>query len=159
LRIYFSFFNFDVPIYSDASGIVGQIPDRGAKRVSTSLNLLFEEIIKIIIVCGGDVDVNICNLLFSALRYLCFTAGDHLTILWRCANDFDVAIKARLALACGVCLVNRLNNYEVFPGLILPLCVGITKGEATSMFLGGVENRWEVSLSSHLFSSFSFIFY
>ncbi len=73
-------------------------------------------------------------------------AGEQCVILWRCVNDQDAILKLRLALSCAASLRDRLpvRDDRNCPEMSFSVAIAISLGRVTSMFLGGVDDRWEV---------------
>jgi class 3 adenylate cyclase/tetratricopeptide (TPR) repeat protein len=105
----------------------------GVEELTALLNGYFERLIDLITEHGGDVAK---------------LAGDAVVALWTSpAGDEGLDLLARRAARCALAVQAALHDTEVAPGIRLSLRIGLGAGEALSMHVGGVFDRWEMLLA------------
>jgi class 3 adenylate cyclase/tetratricopeptide (TPR) repeat protein len=126
-------------LFADISGFtplterLAQRGPAGAEELSELLNTHFGQLIALIAVHGGDV-----------VRFV----GDALIALWTTTEgEDDLATATRRAVQCGLAVQTALNEHEAAEGLHLSLRVGVGAGEVLTMYVGGVNDRWELLLT------------
>ncbi len=127
-------------LFADISGFtalterLAQRGPAGAEELTQLLNTYFDQLIQLITGYGGDI-----------VKF----AGDALIALWPATRQTELPAKAQLALAvhraarCSLLTQQRLNGYEVAPGIQLSLKLALGAGEILTMHLGGEYGRWE----------------
>jgi class 3 adenylate cyclase/tetratricopeptide (TPR) repeat protein len=125
-------------LFADISGFtalterLAQHGPAGAEELSDLLNAYFEQMIALISAHGGDV-----------VKF----AGDALIALWTTDAADNLAAAALRTVQCSLAVQSALNEYDAAEGLRLALRVGIGAGEVVTMYVGGVNNRWELLIA------------
>jgi class 3 adenylate cyclase len=124
-------------LFADISGFtalterLAQRGPQGVEELSRLLNDYFGRLIDLIAGYGGEV-----------VRF----AGDGMLALWPTSAEPDT-YQARQALLnacqCALDIQTRLKNYEVSPGVVLSLRIGVAAGEIVAEHIGGIFRRWE----------------
>lgn len=120
-------------LFADVSGftrLTEQLQERGAtgvEELTQALNTYFGELIALVSAHGGDV-----------VKF----AGDALLVLWSTTNGSLSEVTYRAA-QCALAMTANLNQYEVIPGVLLNLRVGVGAGEVLTAIVGGENGRWE----------------
>jgi class 3 adenylate cyclase/tetratricopeptide (TPR) repeat protein len=127
--------SFTVPaavLFADISGFTN-LADRLAKRgpdgaeaLSVILNDVFDELISLITVLGGDVVI---------------FAGDALIALWP-ATDEDTTAAIRRAAQCSIALQTLFNDETLSDSVQFNVRMGISVGDVRLLQVGGIESRW-----------------
>ncbi|KAL1525790.1 hypothetical protein AB1Y20_020631 [Prymnesium parvum] len=120
-----------VAIFADISGF-SKLNERfatqggeGFGRMMSLINMYFQQMIKIITACGGDV-----------IKF----AGDALIVLW---VDAPKSVLTHRACECAMELQDVLHNAQMDHDLHLSLKIGIGVGSATMFYVGGYAGRCE----------------
>jgi class 3 adenylate cyclase/tetratricopeptide (TPR) repeat protein len=112
----------------------------GAEQVSALLNDYFGQLIDLVYAHGGDV-----------VKF----AGDALLALWPEApllhlppqagggREGGLRLAAHRAAQCALIIQKTLHNYEPIADVRLSLRVSIGAGEVFTVYVGGVNDRWE----------------
>ena len=105
----------------------------GIEHLTTLLNAYFDRLINLIDDHGGDV-VKL--------------AGDAIVALWTEEASLNGGtVAAQRAAACGLAIQNELHNFAVAEDVTMSLRVAVGTGNAITMCLGGVNERWELLLA------------
>ncbi len=117
----------DISGFTSLAEQLAQRGPEGAEELSSLLNNIFDELINLISVLGGDV--------------VSF-AGDAILALWS-ASDEDLATATLRAAQCSLALQTLRSMQQ--PGVEVPLAIrmGIGVGEVRMLYVGGVYSRWE----------------
>lgn len=101
-------------------------PAGGVSRLAGYLDIYIGRLVDIITERGGDI-----------VKF----AGDAVFAIWEKESDMSAALLA--AVSCGMQIQSQLHQYEVAPGTILALRVGVAAGPMHELHLGGHRERWE----------------
>ncbi len=116
----------DVSGFSDLADHLAQRGPDGAEVLSDTLNAVFDELISLITVLGGDIVT---------------FAGDALLALWTAtAEDLPTAI--RRAAQCSLALQALFRDERVSERVQLAVRMGIGAGQVQLLHIGGVNRRW-----------------
>lgn len=101
-------------------------PVGGVTRLASYLDLYIGRLVDIITERGGDI-----------VKF----AGDAVFAVWENERGMSEALLA--AVSCGLQIQSQLHQYEVAPGTVLALRVGVSAGNMHELHLGGHRKRWE----------------
>ena len=71
-------------------------------------------------------------------------AGDALFAIWRAPSEEQLAEMVYHSTQCALSIKKQLVNFEVKPGVVLNLRVGLGAGKLHVLHVGGIFERWEM---------------
>jgi class 3 adenylate cyclase len=123
----------DISGFTRLTAYLNENSPNGAEQMAGCLSTYFGWMNDIILDHGGDV-----------LKF----AGDALVCSWVVESLTEMQQTLLNVLHCAMVLTNKLDRWVVAPGVDLSLHIGVDCGQCTEMFLGGVDGRWEYSLTA-----------
>ncbi len=116
----------DISGFSALADRLAQRGPDGAEALSDTVNTVFDELIVLIKVLGGDVVI---------------FAGDGLVALWP-ATDEDQAISVRRCSQCSLALQALFRDEQIASRVSLTVRMGIGVGDVRVLQIGGINDRW-----------------
>lgn len=101
-------------------------PANGVQKLAQYLDIYIGKLVDIITANGGDI-----------VKF----AGDAVFAIWENENAMSQSLLA--AIHCGLVIQKELHRFEVAPGELLALRVGVSAGHMHELHLGGYRDRWE----------------
>lgn len=109
-----------------AERLTREDPAGGVTRLASYLDIYIGRLVDIITERGGDI-----------VKF----AGDAVFAIWEDERGMSEALLA--AVTCGLQIQSQLHQFEVAPGTLLALRVGVSAGPMHELHLGGHRERWE----------------
>jgi class 3 adenylate cyclase/tetratricopeptide (TPR) repeat protein len=120
----------DISGFSKLASKLAEFGPEGAEELTRILNAYYGQLVDIVQAHGGDI-VNF--------------AGDAILCVW---PTTEIELPTTIQRAVQGCLEvqEKLNNYEVVPGVRLSLRMAVGAGSFEAAQIGGVENYWQLVL-------------
>lgn len=115
-----------------AERLTREDPVMGVKKLASYLDIYIGRLVDIITEHGGDI-----------VKF----AGDAVFAVWEKEGDENLERAVRAAINCGLAIQKQLHKYEVAPGELLALRVGVGSGNLHELHLGGYRARWEMLIA------------
>ncbi|MCE9600483.1 MAG: adenylate/guanylate cyclase domain-containing protein [Spirochaetia bacterium] len=115
-----------------AERLTREDPVMGVKKLAAYLDIYIGRLVDIITEHGGDI-----------VKF----AGDAVFAVWETEADGNLDRAVRAAIHCGLSIQKQLHKYEVAPGELLALRVGVGSGNLHELHLGGYRDRWELLIA------------
>lgn len=120
----------DIHGFTNLAGRYARAGAAGIEQLTSVLNAYFDQLILLIDEHGGDV-VKL--------------AGDAVVALWTPETPVEHSeASVSRAAACGLAIQSRLHNYPVAENVTMSVRVAVGAGNALTMCVGGVHDRWEL---------------
>lgn len=115
-----------------AERLTREDPVMGVKTLASYLDVYIGRLVDIITEHGGDI-----------VKF----AGDAVFAVWESEGQESLELAVRAATNCGLSIQKQLHRYEVAPGELLALRVGVGSGNLHELHLGGYRDRWELLIA------------